>query len=120
MAGRCGGRREIRIRYLANQHRAGGRLGSISACDTYLSKTRRVPAGQLPWLLDFRNVVSICNLPMAVIQSRLLTLNYSQGSTMHRLLEELPNKSVETMILHNSDDDPGGIRARQHFISQGT
>jgi hypothetical protein len=46
-------------------------------------------------------------------------LNYSQGSTMHRLPEELPNNLFETMVLHNSDDDPGGIRARQHFISSG-
>ncbi len=118
MVGRCGGRREIRIRYLANQNRAGGRLGSISACDTYLSKTRRVPAGQLPRLHNLRNVVSICYLPMAVIHIRLLTLYYSKGSTMHRLPEELPNKSVEMMVLHNSDDGPSGIRTRQHFFAR--
>jgi SRSO17 transposase len=35
------------------------------------------------------------------------------------LLQELPNKSIETMMLHNNGDDPNGIRAMQHFISQG-
>ena len=39
---------------------------------------------------------------------------YFQG-----LLQELPNKSIETMMLHNHGDDPNGIRAMQHFISQG-
>ncbi len=39
---------------------------------------------------------------------------YVQG-----LLQELPNKSIETMMLRNNGDDPNGIRAMQHFISQG-
>ena len=38
---------------------------------------------------------------------------------LHGLLQELPNKSIETMMLHNNGDDPNGIRAMQHFISQG-
>jgi SRSO17 transposase len=38
---------------------------------------------------------------------------------MHGLLQQLPNKSIETMMLHNDGDDPNSIRAMQHFISQG-
>ena len=38
---------------------------------------------------------------------------------VHGLLQELPNKSIETMMLRNNGDDPNGIRAMQHFISQG-
>jgi SRSO17 transposase len=38
---------------------------------------------------------------------------------LHGLLQELPNKSIETMMLRNNGDDPNGIRAMQHFISQG-
>lgn len=36
------------------------------------------------------------------------------------LLLDLPNKSVETMILHLEGDDPNAIRAAQQFISQGS
>ncbi len=39
---------------------------------------------------------------------------YLQG-----LLQPLPNKSIETMMLHNDGDNPNSIRAMQHFISQG-
>jgi SRSO17 transposase len=39
---------------------------------------------------------------------------YLQG-----LLQQLPNKSIETMMLHNQGNDPNSIRAMQHFISQG-
>lgn len=39
---------------------------------------------------------------------------YLQG-----LIQLLPNKSIETMMLHNDGDDPNSIRAMQHFISQG-
>jgi hypothetical protein len=39
---------------------------------------------------------------------------YLQG-----LMQPLPNKSIETMMLHNQGDDPNSIRAMQHFISQG-
>ena len=38
---------------------------------------------------------------------------------LHGLLQPLPNKSIETMLLHNEGDDPNSIRAMQHFISQG-
>ena len=38
---------------------------------------------------------------------------------LHGLLQQLPNKSIETMMLHNGGDDPNSIRAMQHFISQG-
>ena len=40
-------------------------------------------------------------------------------SYMHGLLQQLPNKSIETMMLHNDGDNPNSIRAMQHFISQG-
>lgn len=39
---------------------------------------------------------------------------YLQG-----LLSTLPNKSVETMVLHMHGDDPNAIRSTQHFISAG-
>lgn len=38
---------------------------------------------------------------------------------LHGLLQPLPNKSIETMMLHNEGDNPNSIRAMQHFISQG-
>ncbi len=38
---------------------------------------------------------------------------------LHGLLQDLPNKSIETMMLHNNGDDPNSIRAMQQFISQG-
>ena len=38
---------------------------------------------------------------------------------LHGLLQQLPNKSIETMMLHNDGDNPNSIRAMQHFISQG-
>lgn len=41
-------------------------------------------------------------------------LSYLQG-----LVQTLPNKSIETMILHQKGDDPNEIRAMQHFISEG-
>ena len=40
---------------------------------------------------------------------------YLQG-----LMTELPNKSVETMMLHLNGDDPRAIRNMQHFVSQGS
>ena len=40
---------------------------------------------------------------------------YLQG-----LMSDLPNKSVETMMLHLKGDDPKAIRNMQHFISQGS
>lgn len=38
---------------------------------------------------------------------------------LHGLMQQLPNKSIETMMLHNDGDNPNSIRAMQHFISQG-
>jgi len=38
---------------------------------------------------------------------------------LHGLLQPLPNKSIETMMLHNGGDNPNSIRAMQHFISRG-
>ena len=40
---------------------------------------------------------------------------YLQG-----LLLDIPNKSVETMILHMYGDDPNAIRRSQHFVSAGS
>lgn len=40
---------------------------------------------------------------------------YLQG-----LMSDLPNKSVETMMLHLNGDDPKVIRNMQHFVSQGS
>lgn len=40
---------------------------------------------------------------------------YLQG-----LMSTLPNKSVETMMLHLKGDDPNAIRNMQHFVSQGS
>ncbi len=40
---------------------------------------------------------------------------YLQG-----LVSDLPNKSIETMMLHLHGDDPNGIRAMQHFVRQGS
>lgn len=40
---------------------------------------------------------------------------YLQG-----LMSDLPNKSVETMMLHLNGDDPQAIRNMQHFVSQGS
>ena len=40
---------------------------------------------------------------------------YLQG-----LMSELPNKSVETMMLHLKGDDAKAIRNMQHFLSQGS
>ena len=40
---------------------------------------------------------------------------YLQG-----LMSDLPNKSVETMMLHLNGDDPKAIRNMQHFVSQGS
>lgn len=39
---------------------------------------------------------------------------YLQG-----LMSDVPNKSVETMMLHLNGDDPQAIRNMQHFVSQG-
>jgi SRSO17 transposase len=36
------------------------------------------------------------------------------------LLLELPNKSVETMMLNLKGDDPNAIRGLQHFVSEGS
>ena len=36
------------------------------------------------------------------------------------LMLDLPNKSVETMILNLKGDDPNAIRSMQHFLSQGS
>ena len=36
------------------------------------------------------------------------------------LMSELPNKSVETMMLNLKGDDPQAIRNMQHFLSQGS
>ena len=38
---------------------------------------------------------------------------------LHGLIQHLPNKSIETMMLHNDGDNPNIIRAMQHFISRG-
>ena len=40
---------------------------------------------------------------------------YLQG-----LMADLPNKSVETMMLNFNGDDPQAIRNMQHFIGQGS
>jgi len=40
---------------------------------------------------------------------------YLQG-----LMSDLPNKSVETMMLNLNGDDPQAIRNMQHFLSQGS
>ena len=40
---------------------------------------------------------------------------YLQG-----LMSDLPNKSVETMMLHLNGDEPKVIRNMQHFVSQGS
>lgn len=39
---------------------------------------------------------------------------------LHGLLLDIPNKSIESMILHMEGDDPNAIRASQQFISQGS
>lgn len=36
------------------------------------------------------------------------------------LMQPLPNKSIERIVLHNQGDDANAIRAMQHFMSQGT
>ena len=36
------------------------------------------------------------------------------------LMLDLPNKSVETMILNLKGDDPNAIRSMQHFLSEGS
>lgn len=38
---------------------------------------------------------------------------------MSGLMSELPNKSVETMVLHAQGDDANAVRAAQQFISEG-
>ncbi len=38
---------------------------------------------------------------------------------LHGLLLPLPNKTVETMVLHMNGADPNAIRRAQHFISEG-
>jgi len=40
---------------------------------------------------------------------------YLQG-----LMSDMPNKSVETMMLHLNGDDPKAIRNMQHFLGQGS
>ena len=40
---------------------------------------------------------------------------YLQG-----LMSDMPNKSVETMMLHRNGDDPKAIRNMQHFLGQGS
>lgn len=40
---------------------------------------------------------------------------YLQG-----LMMDIPNKSVETMMLHQKGDDPGAIRNMQHFLSKSS
>lgn len=35
------------------------------------------------------------------------------------LMQPLPNKSIERIVLHNQGDDANAIRAMQHFLSQG-
>lgn len=40
---------------------------------------------------------------------------YLQG-----LMQPLPNKSVERIVLHNQGDDANAIRAMQHFMSEST
>jgi len=35
------------------------------------------------------------------------------------LMQPLPNKSIERIVLHNQGDDANAIRAMQHFMSQG-
>ena len=35
-------------------------------------------------------------------------------------MSDLPNKSVETMMLNLNGDDPQAIRNMQHFLSQGS
>ena len=36
------------------------------------------------------------------------------------LMLDLPNKSVETMMLNLKGDDPNAIRNMQHFVSEGS
>ncbi|MCZ7569209.1 MAG: IS701 family transposase [Ardenticatenaceae bacterium] len=40
-------------------------------------------------------------------------------TSLHGLLLPLPNKAVETMVLHMNGDDANAIRRAQHFISEG-
>lgn len=47
-------------------------------------------------------------------EQREQSLQYLQG-----LLSDLPNKSVECMVLHMTGDQPNAIRAAQQFIGQG-
>ena len=35
------------------------------------------------------------------------------------LMQPLPNKSIERIVLHNQGDETNAIRAMQHFMSQG-
>ena len=35
------------------------------------------------------------------------------------LMQSIPNKSIERIVLHNHGDDANAIRAMQHFMSQG-
>lgn len=36
------------------------------------------------------------------------------------LMQSIPNKSIERIVLHNQGDDANAIRAMQHFMSQGS
>lgn len=47
-------------------------------------------------------------------EQREQSLKYLQG-----LLSDIPNKSVECMVLHMTGDQPNAIRAAQQFIGQG-
>lgn len=47
-------------------------------------------------------------------EQREQSMKYLEG-----LLSDIPNKSVECMVLHIAGDDPNAIRATQQFIGQG-
>ena len=40
-------------------------------------------------------------------------------SYLEGLMQALPNKSIERIVLHNQGDDVNAIRAMQHFMSEG-
>ncbi|MCA9980452.1 MAG: IS701 family transposase [Anaerolineales bacterium] len=48
-------------------------------------------------------------------EQRTHSNNYLRG-----LLQPLPNKAIETMVLHMHGDDINQIRAMQHFVSEGS
>lgn len=47
-------------------------------------------------------------------EQREASLKYLYG-----LLSDLPNKSVESMVLHREGDNPNAVRAAQQFVGQG-